>query len=105
MAAEMMPLPPLPESIERQPVRRAKPFWGPRASTRREIPVCSAQAALGNLWRSATGWLCAGSGWLGVALWYLQVLGGTRPSEHFLGVLCCLILTQWGVCFCSGRRG
>jgi hypothetical protein len=79
-----------------QLVRRAKMLWSPEPSVRLKPPVRTAKAAPEDLCGREVGWLCAVSGWLGVALWYLQVLAGTRPSEHFLGVLCCLIVTQLG---------
>jgi hypothetical protein len=77
-------------------VRGAAVFLGHDLDGKPEMPTPRAQAATADLWRTTAGWLCAVGGWIGVATWYLQVLAGTRPSEHFLGVLCCLILTQLG---------
>jgi hypothetical protein len=42
------------------------------------------------------GWALALTGWLGLAWWYVGVLGGDRPSGHALACFACLALTQAG---------
>jgi hypothetical protein len=50
----------------------------------------------------AAGWLFAVVGWLGVALWYVTVLAGARPSRYCIGALCGLLLAQLGRVLLSG---